>query len=50
MINLFEEINRRGEFRYWFFGHYHEDRALSRKYVCLYEQILELPASVLERG
>lgn len=50
LTDFLEEISRRGEFRYWFFGHYHEDRAVSGKYICLYEQILELPASALERG
>lgn len=42
LTNFFEEIKRRCEFDYWFFGHYHDNRVLMQKYIMLYEQIIEL--------
>lgn len=35
-------LARRCQFRYWFFGHYHDDRVIREKYVLLYRQIIEL--------
>lgn len=43
LTNFLEEVSQRCSFDYWFFGHYHENRNVLRKYVGLYEQILELP-------
>jgi DNA repair exonuclease SbcCD nuclease subunit len=37
-----EEIRQRTGFRKWFFGHYHENRMVSGKYVMLYEQIVRI--------
>lgn len=44
LTDFHEEISQKCEFDYWFFGHYHENRRISRKYVLVYEQIIELPA------
>ena len=33
---------QRCKFKYWFFGHYHEDMVVEKKYVMLYEQIIRL--------
>ncbi len=42
LTDFFDEINERCAFDYWFFGHYHDNRAIMRKYILLYEQIVEL--------
>jgi len=42
LTDFFEEIKERCAFDYWFFGHYHDNRAIMRKYVLLYEQIVEI--------
>jgi len=42
LTDFFEEVKERCLFDYWFFGHYHDDRALMRKYILLYEQILQI--------
>ena len=38
----FESIKNNIQFRYWFFGHYHDNLVLQQKYVLLYEQIMPL--------
>ena len=42
LTEFFEEVKNRCEFDYWFFGHYHDNRILARKFVLLYEQIVEI--------
>lgn len=42
LTDFFEEIKNHCEFEYWFFGHYHENRALMRRFVLLYEQIVAI--------
>jgi len=42
LTDFFEELKERCDFNYWFFGHYHDNRALMRKYILLYEQIVEV--------
>ena len=37
-----EEIKGKIGFQKWFFGHYHHNRALSEKYIMLYEQIIRI--------
>ncbi len=37
-----EEIKEKTGFRKWFFGHYHDNRVISGKYVMLYEQIIKI--------
>ena len=39
---FFDEVHQRCQFKYWFFGHYHEDMVIEKKYVMLYEQIIRL--------
>jgi len=43
LTDFMEEVSQRCDFSHWFFGHYHENRHVGRKYICLYEQIIELP-------
>jgi len=42
LTDFFEGIKERCEFDYWFFGHYHDNSAIMRKYLLLYEQIVEV--------
>lgn len=42
LTDFFEEVKERCAFNYWFFGHYHDNREIQRKYIMLYEQILQL--------
>ena len=42
LTNFFEDMSIRVSFDYWFFGHYHDNRHFDRKYILLYEQILEV--------
>ena len=37
-----EEIKQKVEYRYWFFGHYHEDRNITDKDIMLYDQIIRI--------
>lgn len=42
LTDFLDEVARRCQFRYWFFGHYHDDGVIGEKYVLLYRQIAEL--------
>ncbi len=42
LTNYFETLKDSCQFQYWFFGHYHENRAIERKYILLYEQIIQV--------
>jgi len=42
LTEYFERLSQTVDFDYWFFGHYHENRSFFRKYILLYEQIIEL--------
>lgn len=45
LTDFFEDVKDRCAFEHWFFGHYHENRIIMRKYILLFEQIVELPLS-----
>ena len=42
LTEFFDEIRQRCRFKYWFFGHYHENMVIEKKYAMLYEQIIRL--------
>jgi hypothetical protein len=42
LTDFLDEVAPRCRFRYWFFGHYHDDGVIGEKYVLLYRQIVEL--------
>lgn len=42
LTDFFEEIHQQCRFKYWFFGHYHGNMAIEKKYIMLYEQIIKL--------
>ena len=42
LTEFFDEVRQRCAFRYWFFGHYHSNMVIEKKYAMLYEQIIRL--------
>ena len=42
LTEYFDEIAEKVSFQKWFFGHYHEDRQISEKYILLYKQIMKI--------
>lgn len=42
LTDFFEGLRERLSFRYWFFGHYHDERILFQKYILLYRRIINL--------
>ncbi len=42
LTDFFDELLPGLEFRYWFFGHYHEDRKINNKFILLYDQIIRI--------
>ena len=42
LTDFLEEVADGCQFKYWFFGHYHDDSIIKKKYVLLYEQIIKL--------
>jgi len=42
LTDFFDEVSWQCQFKYWFFGHYHENIVIEKKYVMLYEQIIRL--------
>lgn len=37
-----DDLDRKMEYKKWFFGHYHVDRNIDEKHICLYENILRI--------
>ena len=42
LTDFFEDLMERLKFRYWFFGHYHDERVIQQKFVLLYHSLLDL--------
>ena len=42
LTDFFNEVRERCQFKYWFFGHYHENMVVEKKFVMLYEQMIRL--------
>ncbi len=42
MERYFDEIAATTQFSMWFFGHYHVNRKIGEKYLCLYEQVIRI--------
>ena len=42
LTDFLEEIGQRCRFKYHFFGHYHGNKIIRKKYVLLYKQIIRL--------
>lgn len=42
LTDFFDEDMHRCQFKYWFFGHYHGNMVVEKKFAMLYEQIIKL--------
>ena len=42
LTDFFEEVKKKGNFHYWLFGHYHENKIIDDRYVLLWEQIVQV--------
>lgn len=42
LTDFFDEVRQRCQFKYWFFGHYHQNAVIQKQFVLLYEQIIKL--------
>lgn len=42
LSDFLDMVNSRLDFQYWFFGHFHDNRAIDHKHILLWEQIIEL--------
>ena len=42
LTSYFDEVASNTEFSKWFFGHYHDDRAVYDQYIMLYDQIVQI--------
>ena len=42
LTNFLDEVAQKCQFKYWFFGHYHDNGVVREKFVLLYDQIIEL--------
>ena len=42
LTDFFDEVRQRCAFKYWFFGHYHANTVIQKRFVLLYEQIIKL--------
>jgi DNA repair exonuclease SbcCD nuclease subunit len=42
LTDFFDEVRQRCRFQYWFFGHYHDNMVIEKKYAMLYKQIIKL--------
>ena len=42
LTDFLEEVAERCRFKYWFFGHYHDNGVIRKKFILLYEQMIRL--------
>lgn len=42
LTDFFESLKNRCQFRYWFFGHYHDEGIVMQKYILLYRNFLSV--------
>ena len=42
LTDFLEEVAERCQFKYWFFGHYHDNSVIRKKFILLYEQMIRL--------
>ena len=47
LTDFMETIKERCDFKYWFCGHYHENRIAARKFVPLYKRIMDIGENFL---
>ena len=42
LTDFLEEIKNRAKYHYWLFGHLHDNRAIDKKHVLLWEQVVQV--------
>ena len=42
LTDFLQEVQERIDFRYWLFGHYHDNRMIDTKHILLWEQIVQI--------
>ena len=42
LTEFFDKVRQKCTFQYWFFGHYHSNMVIEKRYAMLYEQIIRL--------
>ena len=42
LTEFLEIIDRRMEYKYWIFGHFHDNRSVDQKHILLWEQIVQI--------
>lgn len=42
LTDFLEEVRQRAEYRYWLFGHYHDNRMIDDKHILLWEQTVQI--------
>ena len=42
LTEFFDEVRQKCTFQYWFFGYYHSNMVIEKRYAMLYEQIIRL--------
>jgi len=42
LTDFLQEVREKAEYRYWLFGHYHDNRAIDEKHILLWEQIVQI--------
>lgn len=42
LTDFLEEVRQRAEYRYWLFGHYHDNRMIDDEHILLWEQIVQI--------
>lgn len=45
LTDFLEEVSRRCQYKFWFFGHYHQHRTIGKKFALLYEEIETIKAT-----
>ena len=41
-MDFLEMVDLRLEYKYWFFGHFHDNRKIDQKHILLWEQIIQI--------
>ena len=42
LTQFFDKVMQNNEFKYWYFGHYHADKYIGSKFLCVYNDIIKL--------
>ena len=42
LTDFLQDVQERADFRYWLFGHYHDNKNIDAKHILLWEQIVQI--------